>query len=114
MSDENYDLAVIPRRVASNPVSPSFKEASMEQIPPLQNWANLVAFYFVDGAPATNNPLENYYSSSLKTHRKNQLDITGIEEQIKLSRLNRWGMFGIPQKTLLEAFFVFIPFMDWK
>jgi len=50
----------------------------------------------------------------LKTHRKNQLDITGIEEQIKLSRLKRWGMFGRPQKTLLEAFFVFIPFMDWK
>lgn len=79
-----------------------------------KNWANLVAFYFVEGAPATNNPLENYYSASLKTHRKNQLDITGIEEQIKLSRLKRWGMFGIPQKTLLEAFFVFIPFMDWK
>ena len=79
-----------------------------------KDWANLVAFYFVDGAPATNNPLENYYSASLKTHRKNQLDIIGIEEQIKLSRLKRWGMFGRPQKTLLEAFFVFIPFMDWK
>ena len=79
-----------------------------------KDWANLVAFYFVEGAPATNNPLENYYSASLKTHRKNQLDITGIKEQIKLSRLKRWGMFGIPQKTLLEAFFVFIPFMDWK
>ena len=79
-----------------------------------KDWANLVAFYFVDGAPATNNPLENYYSASLKTHRKNQLDITGIEEQIKLSRLKRWGMFGRPQKTLLEAFFVFIPFRDWK
>ena len=79
-----------------------------------KDWANLVAFYFVDGAPATNNPLENYYSASLKTHRKNQLDISGIEEQIKLSSLKRWGMFGRPQKTLLEAFFVFIPFMDWK
>ena len=31
-----------------------------------KDWANLVAFYFVDGAPATNNPLENYYSASLK------------------------------------------------
>jgi hypothetical protein len=37
-----------------------------------KDWANLVAFYFVDGAPATNNPLENYYSASLKTHRKNR------------------------------------------
>ncbi|MBV1755558.1 MAG: hypothetical protein KMY52_08350 [Methanobacterium sp.] len=25
---------------------------------------------FVEGAPATNNLLENYYSTSLKTHRK--------------------------------------------
>jgi DNA repair ATPase RecN len=33
-------------------------------------WPNLTAFYFVDNAPATNNPIENYYSTSLKTHRK--------------------------------------------
>ena len=36
-------------------------------------WPNLTAFYFVDNAPATNNPIENYYSTSLKTHRKKQL-----------------------------------------
>jgi hypothetical protein len=29
--------------------------------------------YFVKGAPATNNGVENYYSTSLKTHRKKQL-----------------------------------------
>jgi hypothetical protein len=93
----------------------SFKISVQKRLRQIKkDWANLVAFYFVDGAPATNNPLENYYSASLKTHRKNQLDITGIEEQIKLSRLKRWGMFGRPQKTLLEAFFVFIPFRDWK
>jgi len=71
-------------------------------------------FQLLDGAPATNNPIENYYSCSLKTHRKQQLDVPGIEEQMKHSRLKRWGMFGIPQKTLIEALFVFIPFMDWK
>jgi len=75
-------------------------------------WPNLTAFYFVDNAPATNNPIENYYSTSLKTHRKKQLEELGIEEQMKLSALKRAGVFGKPQKTLLEAFFMFIPFLD--
>ena len=75
-------------------------------------WPNLTAFYFVANAPATNNPVENYYSTSLKTHRKKQLEETGIEEQMKLSALKRAGIFGRPQKTLLEAFVMFIPFLD--
>ena len=78
------------------------------------HWHNLTAFYFIDGAPSTNNPLENYYSSSLKTHRKKQLGVPGIEDQINLSRLKRLGIYGRPRKTLLEAFFKFIPFIDWK
>ena len=75
-------------------------------------WPNLTAFYFVDNAPATNNPIENYYSTSLKTHRKKQLEEIGIEEQMKLSALKRAGVFGKPQKTLLDVFFMFIPFLD--
>jgi hypothetical protein len=75
-------------------------------------WPNLTAFYFVDNAPATNNPVENYYSTSLKTHRKKQLDEPGIKEQMKLSALKRAGVFAKPRKTLLEAFFMFIPFLD--
>jgi len=75
-------------------------------------WANLTKFYFVDGAPATNNDIENYYSTSLKTHRKKQLRTPGIEEQMKLSALRRAGMFGRPEKTLIEAFLMFLPFLD--
>jgi len=75
-------------------------------------WSKLTAFYFVDNAPATNNALENYYSSSLKTHRKKQLEENGIVDQIKLSALNRSGIFGKPKRTLLDAFFMFIPFLD--
>ena len=75
-------------------------------------WPNLTAFYFVENAPATNNPVENYYSTSLKTHRKKQLEELGIEEQMKLSALKRAGVFGKPQKTLFEVFFMFIPFLD--
>jgi hypothetical protein len=75
-------------------------------------WQQLTAFYFVDNAPATNNALENYYSTSLKTHRKKQLEVPGIKDQMKLSALKRSGIFGRPSKTLLNAFFMFIPFID--
>ena len=38
-----------------------------------RKWELFTAFYFVKGAPATNNGVENYYSTSLKTHREKQL-----------------------------------------
>ena len=75
-------------------------------------WPKLTAFYLVDDAPATNNALENYYSTSLKTHRKKQLEETGVKDQMKISALKRAGIFGRPQRTLLDAFFMFIPFID--
>jgi hypothetical protein len=47
----------------------------------------------VNGAPATNNPLETYYSTSLKTHRKKQLRTDrGIENQMKLPAMKRAGL----------------------
>ena len=49
-----------------------------------KNWKYLTAFYFVEGAPATNNLLENYYSTSLKTHRKKQLREKGDQESVSL------------------------------
>ena len=75
-----------------------------------ENWEYLTAFYFVEGAPATNNLLENYYSTSLKTHRKKQLR-RGIRNQLKLSAMQKAGMFDKPCKTLLEVFLKFIPFL---
>jgi hypothetical protein len=77
-------------------------------------WDSLTAFYFVDEAPATNNAIENYYSASLKTQRKSQLREPGLEIQMKLSAMKREGFFGEPKMTLLEAFYMFIPFVDWK
>jgi len=69
--------------------------------------------YFVKGAQATNNGLENYYSTSLKTHRKKQLrSDRGIENQMKLSAMKRAGLLGRCKKILLEAFLMFIPFLD--
>jgi len=37
-----------------------------------KNWEKFTAFYFIEGAPATSSSLKNYYSNSLKTHRKKQ------------------------------------------
>jgi hypothetical protein len=91
----------------------SFEIAVRKRLAKIEElWPNLTAFYFVDNAPATNNPIENYYSTSLKTHRKKQLEEPGIRDQMKLSALKRAGIFGNPRKTLLEAFLMFIPFLD--
>ncbi|MBA7551784.1 ISNCY family transposase ISMac19 [subsurface metagenome] len=77
-----------------------------------KNWGHFTAFYFVEGAPATNNWLENYYSTSLKTHRKKQLRTDkGIENLMKLSAMKRAGILGRCKKTLLDAFLMFIPFL---
>jgi len=91
----------------------SFEAAVRRRLTKIEElWPKLTAFYFFDNAPATNNPIENYYSVSLKTHRKNQLEETGIEDQMKLSALKRSGILGKPTRTLLDAFFMFIPFLD--
>ena len=77
-----------------------------------KNWEHFTAFYFVKGAPATNNRIENYYSTSLKTHRKKQLRTDkGIESQMKLSAMKRAGILDRCKKTLLEAFLRFMPFL---
>ena len=69
--------------------------------------------YFFYGAPATNNPIENYYSTSPKTQRKKQFGIdSGIKNQLKLSAMKRAGLLGGCEKTLLEMLLMFIPFMD--
>ena len=91
----------------------SFEVAVRKRLRKIKDlWPKLTSFYWVDNAPATNNVLENYYSTSLKTHRKKQLEVTGIEDQMKLSALKRSGIIARPGRTLLEAFFMFIPFLD--
>jgi len=78
-----------------------------------KNWKHFTAFYFVKDAAATNNPLENYYSTSLKTHRKKQLRTDrGIENHLKLSAMKRAGLLDEHKKTLLETFLMFTPFLD--
>jgi transposase-like protein len=78
------------------------------------HWKNLIMFHFVEGAPATNNSIENYYSTSLKTHRKKQFrtDI-GIINQLQLSSMKRAGIFNELKPRLLELFMAFIPFINY-
>jgi len=79
-----------------------------------EHWKNLIMFHFVEGAPATNNSIENYYSTSLKTHRKKQFrtDI-GIINQLQLSSMKRAGMFNELKPRLFELFMAFIPFINY-
>jgi len=76
-----------------------------------KHWMNLTVFYYLEGAPATNNAIENYYSTSLKTHRKKQFRTErGILNQIKLSSMKRARMFEGQKQTILELFKLFRPF----
>ena len=50
-----------------------------------KHWLNLTLFHYLPGAPATNNPIESYYSKSLKTDSKKQFRTNkGIEIRLSL------------------------------
>jgi len=67
------------------------------------NWTELTTFYHVEGCPATNNAIENYYSTSLKTHRKKQFRTEqGITNQMKLSAYKRKNDITKPKQTISE------------
>jgi len=75
------------------------------------NWDHLTMFHHIEGAPATNNAIENYYSASLKTHQKHQYTSElGIINQMKLARLKRIGRLGCSRKTIPELLRRFAPF----
>ena len=92
----------------------SFEESVQKRLKMIEkNWKGLTAFYFVEGAPATNNLIENYYGTSLKTHQKKQFRTEkGLKNQMKLSSMKRAGILGKCKDTLLEAFSRFIPFLS--
>jgi hypothetical protein len=76
-----------------------------------KHWLNLTLFHYLPGAPATNNPIESYYSKSLKTDNKKQFRTDkGIENQVKLTEMRRLNVLKKPQKSFLELFRLFTPF----
>lgn len=69
------------------------------------NWKYLSAFYAVKGCPATNNAIENFYSTSLKTDRKKQFrSDLGIENQMKIAAKKRKESFSKPKESLLQIY----------
>jgi hypothetical protein len=72
------------------------------------NWEYFTAFYHIRNCPATNNAIENFYSTSLKTHRKKQLrSDQGLKNHMKLAAYKRVTKFMVPKKTLLEIYGLF-------
>ena len=69
------------------------------------NWRSLTAFYSVRNCPATNNAIENFYSTSLKTHRKKQFRTDeGLQNQMKISAKKRKYGLHKPMQTFVELF----------
>lgn len=66
------------------------------------HWKQFTLFYEVD-CPHTNNIMENYFSASLKTHRKKQFRTDkGLNNKIILSRYKRNEGFPQPIRTFLQ------------
>ncbi len=65
-------------------------------------WNQFTLFHHV-GCPHTNNIIENYFSTSLKTHRKKQFRTKeGLERKMKLSAFKRNVGFEKPKQTFFE------------
>lgn len=59
----------------------------------------------MENAPATNNLIENNYSTSLKTHQKKALRTDkGMENHIKLSNIKKAGILDKTGGTILETY----------
>ena len=70
-----------------------------------KNWQSFTAFYHIKDCPATNNAIETFYSTSLKTHRKKQLRSNkGILNHMKLSAMKRTTNMLEPKETILEIY----------
>lgn len=70
-----------------------------------ENWKYFTAFYSVKDCPATNNAVENFYSTSLKMHRKKQLRTDkGLINHMKLAALKRTNNFTIAKRSFLEIY----------
>jgi hypothetical protein len=105
-----YESYVIMNELLNN--AKSFSSIVQRRLEKIQeDWNHFTAFQRIDDAPATNNAIENYYSTSLKGQSKKQLRTdTGINLHMKLSSMKRLDMIGKPNITFLEAILKLIPF----
>lgn len=97
-SDEaknNFDKLVHEKQLLPKPLQKRLKYIE-------QFWNEFTLFYEVD-CPHTNNIIENYFSTSLKTHRKKQFRTKeGLKRKMKLSVFKRNVGFSIPVRTFFE------------
>jgi transposase-like protein len=75
------------------------------------DWERLTQFYRIEGAPATNNPIENYYSCSCKQIKKKQHRRgRALLRQWKLYAMKRAGMLKFVCMKIIEIDFLLLPF----
>jgi hypothetical protein len=105
-----YESYVIMNKLLSD--IHSFSIIVQKRLEKIQkDWNHFTAFQRVDDAPATNNAIENYYSTSLKGQNKKQLRTDrGINLHMKLSSMKRLNLIGKPKITFLEVILKLIPF----
>jgi hypothetical protein len=108
----NYESFVIMNELLDN--AHLFSPNVQRRLKKIQkDWLHFTAFQRYDGAPATNNAIENYYSTSLKCQSKKQLrSDNGLNLHMKLSSMRRFNMIGNPKITFLEILLKLIPFRD--
>jgi len=108
----NYESFVIMNELLDN--AHLFSPNVQRRLKKIQkDWLHFTAFQRFDGAPATNNAIENYYSTSLKCQSKKQLrSDNGLNLHMKLSSMRRFNMIGNPKITFLEILLKLIPFRD--
>jgi len=105
-----YESYVIMNELLND--AQSFSSIVQRRLAKIQKgWLHFTAFQRIDDAPATNNAIENYYSTSLKGQSKKQLRTDrGINLHMKLSSMKRLDMIGKPEISFLEAILKLIPF----
>jgi len=76
-----------------------------------RDWERLTQFYKIEGAPATNNPIENYYSCSCKQIKKKQHRRSrALLRQWKLYAMKRAGMLKFTGMKIFEIYLLLLPF----
>jgi len=76
-----------------------------------RDWERLTQFYRIEGAPATNNPIENYYSCSCKQIKKKQHRRSrALLRQWKLYAMKRAGMLKFTGMKIFEIYLLLLPF----
>lgn len=91
----NFDKLVQEKQLLPKPLQKRLKYIE-------QFWMEFTLFYEVD-CPHTNNVIENYFSTSLKTHRKKQFRTKeGLERKMKLTVFKRNVGFSVPVRTFFE------------